>query len=269
MRRAILLIIGLAVIQASSAEARTFTGAPIAPDLGIDRLTRSVARERVGKDVFADPWAAVTISNVDVYDRFPYVESRQFQIVSDPRWNRLVFGETGRQLSAFDGKSTVLGALSEPRGLAVDEVNRVYVADAGNDRVLVLEARTEFDRMTLVPLYAIGGLAHPYDVAWSDGGTPFQDGDDVLYVADTGKNRVVGFALERGAARRVAEVGDLGGGIGRFAGPMALTTGRAGGANTSDVYVADRCAQSPTSTCASTAARASGGSARRTPTPTC
>ena len=66
---------------------------------------------------------------------------------------------------------------------------------------------------------------------------------------------MVGFALEP-AARRAGwlEVGDLGGGIGRFAGPMALTTGRAGGASTLRRLRRRRRAQSPSSTCASTAA---------------
>ncbi len=145
--------------------------------------------------MFADPWSTVTIGSVDLYSVYPYVESRTFQIVSDPRWNRLVVGEAGNSLTAYDGKGQTLGALSEPRGLAVDEHNRVYVADAGNDRVLVLEARTEFGDVTLAPLYEIRGLNDPHDVAYSDGGTPFVAGDDVLYVADTGRNRVVAFAL--------------------------------------------------------------------------
>jgi hypothetical protein len=61
----------------------------------------------------------------------------------------------------------------------------------------------------------------------------------VLYVADTGKNRVIAFALEPGGARPVATVGELGSGPGRFAGPLAIAVGRSDGANTRDVYVAD------------------------------
>src|SRR5262249_47304460 len=40
-------------------------------------------------------------------------------------------------------------------------------------------------------------------------------------------------------ARMIAAIGELGSGTGRFAGPMAVTTGRANGASTPDVYVAD------------------------------
>jgi hypothetical protein len=229
----------MTLLASASFAAETFRKSPIAPELGVDVLNRTVARERLGRDLFSNPYAAVTIGLVDVYSVFPYLEARTFEVVSDPRWNRLVYGEAGRTLRAFDGRGTTLGDLSQPRGLAVDDARRVYVADCGNDRIVVLQASTEFDEISLTPLYSIGGLSGPYDVAWSDGGTPFVSGDDVLYVADTGKNRVVAFALESAGARQVAALGDLGSGPGCFAGPMAVATGRSEGASSSDVYVAD------------------------------
>ena len=238
MRRHLMGILGLMAVLASPLGAATFSRSPIAPELGLDALTRGVARERLGRDLFSNPWATVTISSVDVYDRFPYVESRRFQIVSDPRWNRLVFGEAGRSLRAWDGRGGAF-ALDNPHGLAVDDADRVYVADTGHDRIVVLQASTAFEEVTLTPLFAIGGLGGPFDVAWSDGGTPFVPGDDMLYVADTGRNRVVALALEANGARVVSELGELGSGVNHFAGPMAVSAGRSGGVNTRDVYVAD------------------------------
>lgn len=237
MRRQLLAVIGL-LATAPPLGAATFTNAPLAPEVGLDALTRSVARARVGRDLFANPYATVTISHTDVYDRFPYVESRHFQVVSDPRWNRLVTGEAGRSLRAWDGAGTAVGPLAEPRGMAVDEQGRLYVADTGNDRVVVLQSSTTFDRIELTPIAVIGGLKGPWDVAHSDAGTPFVPGDDVLLVAETGANRVAAYAIG-GAPRRVAAIGDLGSGPGRFAGPMAVAVGRANGASTPDVYVAD------------------------------
>src|SRR5262245_59994564 len=221
----------------TTAFAGTFTPTPIAPAQGVDRMNRSVARQLVGKDLFGEPYATVTLSNVDLYDKFPYVESRDFQIVSDPRWNRLVFGERDQSLAAWDGAGTSLGTLAGPRGMAVDENGRVYVADTGHDRIVVLQASTSYAEMTLEPLYAIDGLSGPWDVAFSDGGTPFVPGDDHQYVANTGRNQIVAFALEANGARRVAELGVLCSGIGRFAGPLAITAGR--GAAVHDLYVAD------------------------------
>jgi hypothetical protein len=248
VRRSILIRIGLAGTLAlasgapvfdGSAAAATFTPAPLAPDLGLDALTRQVTRTQLGRTLFADPWATVTISHVDVYDRFPFVESRHFVIVSDPAWNRLVYGETGKSLSAFDGQGTPTGALAAPRGLAVDDQDRVYLADAGNARVLVLQASTTLDQLTLTPLYAIDGLSDPSGVAWSDGGTPFDPRDDALFVAETGKNRVAAYALSGGGARLVGTLGALGAGDGHFAGPLSVAVGRESGASTGDVYVGD------------------------------
>ncbi|MFI5370831.1 MAG: FlgD immunoglobulin-like domain containing protein [Candidatus Eisenbacteria bacterium] len=239
MRRIIPLALIAVVSLASPLMADTFGSAPIAPDLGLDALNRGVARQQLGRDLFADPYATVTIGSVDVYDRFPYIASRTFQIVSDSRWNRLVFGEMGGNLNAFDGVGSPIGPLSAPRGLAVDEQDRLYVADSGNGRIVVFQATSEFGEMTLVPLYTIGGLARPNGVAVSDAGTPFDPTDDRLYVADTGRNQVVSFALEANGARQLNAIGGLGSGIGRFAGPMAVAVGRAEGVNTPDVYVAD------------------------------
>ena len=239
MRRPMLLALCLTMCSVPTLWAGTFEKTPLAPESGVDVLTRRVTREQVGRDLFANPYATVTIANVDVYDRFPYVESRQFQVVSDPCWNRLVYGERGGDAHAYDGTGSALGALADPRGMAVDERNRLYVADAGNDRVVVLQATTDLAEITFTPLFAIDGLGGPHDVAYSDGGTPFTPGDDVLYVAETGKNRVTALALEEQGARRITSLGELGSGVGRFAGPIAIAVGHADGANTRDVYVAD------------------------------
>src|SRR5262245_62927655 len=91
--------------------AGTFEKTPLAPEVGVDVLNRRITREQVGRELFANPYATVTIANVDVYDRFPYVETRHFQVVSDPRWNRIVYGERGRSLRAYDGRGGTLGAL--------------------------------------------------------------------------------------------------------------------------------------------------------------
>jgi hypothetical protein len=239
VRRTILSVLSLTLVTAGPLSADTFDRTPIAPELGVDALDKSVAQQHLGRALFSNPYATVTLGNIDVYDVFPYIESRHFQIVSDPGWNRLVFGEVGQSLRAYDGAGSSLGALSGPRGMAVDEQNRVYVADTGNNRVVVLQAVTEFDDIQLVPVFEIRDLGGPYDVALSDGGTPFEAGDDFLYVAETGKNRVSVYALEGSRAAQVAVLGDLGSGPGRFAGPMAITTGRSQGASTTDVYVAD------------------------------
>ncbi len=236
-----ILIIALLTTGAigSIATAGTFNQLPYLADNQVDVLSRQVANQIVERDLFSAPYATVIVGNVDVYDHFPYLEAHYFQVVSDPGWNRLVFGEIEQGLQAFDGRDTAFGALQNPRGLATDDQGRVFVSDTDNDRVLVLQTVTEFDRMTLVPLFAIDNLNQPHDVAFYDGGTPFSPGDDGLVVANTGRNEIRYYNLGAESAVLVASLGGLGSATGEFAGPMAVTVGRADGANTTDVYVAD------------------------------
>lgn len=233
------LMISILVLGAVQAEAETFQPAPYLAEAQVDVLTRRVANEQFGRDLFGDPYATVVVGNVDVYDRFPYLEARYFQVVSDPAWNRLLLGEIGRGLSAFDGSTSRFGSLKSPRGLSTDGRGLVYVADSGNDRVLVFRTVSEFDRMRLEPVYEIDDLNDPYGIAHSDGGTPFDAGDDVLYVANTGKNEVRRYALGTSGATLTHAVGSLGSGNAHFAGPMAITVGRSNGANDDHVYVSD------------------------------
>lgn len=233
------LIISILVLCTASAGAETFKQTPYLADAGIDVMSKRVANEQFGKNLFGTPYATVVVGNIDVYDRFPYLEARYFQVVSDPTWNRLLMGEVGEGLTAFDGAQSSFGRLAAPRGLATDARGRVYVADTDNDRVLVFRTVSEFDHMTLEPLYAVANLSKPFAVAYSDGGTPFEAGDDALYVANTGRNEVRRYALTDHDARLTGAVGDLGSGDGRFAGPMAITVGHRDGVNTDDVYVSD------------------------------
>ncbi|MBE0565757.1 MAG: T9SS type A sorting domain-containing protein [Krumholzibacteria bacterium] len=232
-------IITSILFAAGTAGADTFRPTPYFADGRVDALTRDVTNAQLDRDLFGQPWATVVVGNIDVYATFPYLEARYFQVVSDPAWNRLLCGETGRGVVAVDGRGTEFGPLRAPRGLAAGSDGRVYVADTGNNRVLVFRAVTEFDRIALVPVAEITDLHAPYDVAWSDGGTPFVPGDDRLYVANTGRNEIRRYDLGDGTPRLAAAMGALGSGDGHFAGPLALAVGHREGAGTADVYVAD------------------------------
>lgn len=185
-------------------------------------LDRGASRADLDRTLFGGTAAGLIVGRVDVYDRFPYLEARYLQVVSDPVWNRLLFGDPATGLAAYTGEGSALGALAAPRGLAADDAGRLYVADSGNDRVLVLAARYDSEALSLTPLYAIADLKAPSDLAWSDGGTPFDARDDRLFVAETGANRVASLAVTAGQFAVRERLGALGGGAGRFAGPVAI-----------------------------------------------
>jgi len=238
MNRTVFVTMLISLVAVTS-RAGTFVQTPYLPQDHVSVLTRQVANQQFSRDLMGAPYATVVIGHVDVYDKFPYLEARYFQFVSDPAWNRVLMGEMGAGVDAYDGAGARFGTLNAPRGLATDGRARIFVADTGNDRILAFRVVTEYDRVTLDPLFSIDGLARPYGVAFSDGGTPFDTGDDHLYVANTGKNEVRGYDLDDRGARFVHATGELGSGAGRFAGPMAIAVGRHDGVNTDDVYVAD------------------------------
>lgn len=237
MRRSLVILALILVVGPAAAE--TFRPADLVPQAGISVLDRSTAHARLDRELFGAPHASVVLGRVDVYDRFPYLEARSFQVVSDPAWDRLLFGATERGLDAFDGHGSTFGPLDAPRGLSSDEFGRIYVADSGNDRVLVFATHPEFHELRLEPLFAIEGLKRPHDVAFADGGTPFDASDDRIYVADTGRNRVVRLDLDADGAREVSSVGGLGSGEQRFAGPTAIAVAHRDGHDLDTVYVAD------------------------------
>ncbi len=72
-----------------------------------------------------------------------------------------------------------------PSGLAVDEENRIYIADAGNNRVQVIDDTGGFITEFGGRGWQRGEFDHPTDIALS-----FQRSYRHLYVADTRNNRV-------------------------------------------------------------------------------
>ena len=76
------------------------------------------------------------------------------------------------------------GEFRTPLGLAIDEADRIYVADAGNNRVQVIDNAGNFITEFGSRGWQTGEFDHPTDIALS-----FQRSYR-LYVADTGNNRV-------------------------------------------------------------------------------
>ncbi|NNF06509.1 MAG: T9SS type A sorting domain-containing protein [Candidatus Eisenbacteria bacterium] len=206
---------------------------------GVPVLSRQVAETVLERQLFSNPYATVVYATTDVYERFPYVESRAMPIASDADWDRLVFGDPEQGLQAFTGVGSAIGALDTPRGLALDPKGKLYVSDSGNHRIVEFQIHHEFGEISLEPLRVLGDIKRPYDLAFSDGGTPDVPEDDRLYVAETGSNRVLRVNLGGASMKASYGVGSLGGGEGFFAGPTAIAVGQERGAATNEVFVAD------------------------------
>lgn len=150
----------------------------------------------------------------------------------------LVLGQTAYTSNA---SGSGLGQLNNPQGVAVDRNGRVYVADTGNNRVLIyntpLNTNGKPANVTLGDALGAGATQMNMPTGLAIGP------DGKLYVADTGNNRVLVFDTPFTNGKAATKVyGQTGFGA---AAPGAGTTGMRGPSDVAvdaanNVFVADR-----------------------------
>jgi len=204
----------------------TFIYTPLSRDHNVDRLTRSVARERLSRTLFGVPGKTASYYRAVYRKTAPFVTATYIQLVADPVWNRILYGNLDRWIKAYDD---VVG----PSAIAVSPDGRVFVGETGRRRITVLRIEGNGEAAELRPLFEIAGVANPADIAHVDGGTPFDPADDELLVADPTRNRVVRYRLGAASAAESAVYEG-------FDGPTAVAAGRWNGANNDVVYVVDK-----------------------------
>lgn len=134
-----------------------------------------------------------------------------------------VFSPDGKWLRQWGGHGYALGEFLKPRALAIDDQDRIYVADSCNHRIQV------FDTMGKLLLHwgtrgeAPGQLNYPYDLAIGP--------DHALYVCEYGNHRVQKFSLE---GRPMGVWGSAGRGPGQLYNPFALAIDHTGAVSVID-----------------------------------
>jgi sugar lactone lactonase YvrE len=104
-------------------------------------------------------------------------------LVADTKNDRIVrVGTDGAAFTGVKGTYTDGGGLLRPEGVAEDAAGRLYVADTGHDRVVILDAATGSE---LGVLDAQGGLAFDGPASVS------VDAHGLVYVSDTQNDRVL------------------------------------------------------------------------------
>ena len=115
----------------------------------------------------------------------PVTEKGQIEILPSNRERKPLPIVGIRYVRTLGSAGQGAGEFQMPLGLAIDEADRIYIADAGNNRVQVIDATgnyiTEFGGRG----WQTGEFDHPSDIALS-----FQRSYRHLYVADTRNNRV-------------------------------------------------------------------------------
>jgi hypothetical protein len=207
----------------------TFIGTPVSRDHGIDRLSRTVTREKLDRSLFGVPEKTASYYAARYTETAPYVSATYIQFVTDPAWNRLVYGNLNRWIKAYED-------VQGPSAIAVDATGRVFVGESGRNRVSVLKISGTGSDASLQRGFLINDINDPTDIALSDNGTPLNTDDDLLYVADASANKVFRYSLTAGSAVRSATFEG-------FDSPTTVLVGKWNGANTNLIYVIDKMAK--------------------------
>jgi DNA-binding beta-propeller fold protein YncE len=128
-----------------------------------------------------------------------------------------VFSPEGKWLRQWGGHGYEPGEFLRPRALAIDEEDRLYVADSCNHRIQVFDTQGKLLRLWGSRGAAAGQMSYPYDLALAPDGS--------LYVCEYGNQRVQRFSRE-GVSLGVW--GGPGRGPGQFNNPWALAVDRQG-----------------------------------------
>lgn len=134
-----------------------------------------------------------------------------------------VFSPEGKWLRQWGGHGYALGEFLKPRALAIDDQDRIYVADSCNHRIQVFD--TMGNRLAHWGTRGAdpGQLSYPYDLAIGP--------DNALYVCEYGNHRVQKFTLD---GRSLGLWGAAGRGPGQLNNPFALAVDHTGAVSVID-----------------------------------
>ncbi len=122
-----------------------------------------------------------------------------------------VFSPEGEWLRQWGGHGYEPGEFLRPRAMAIDDRDRIYVADSCNHRIQVFDVEGRLLRIWGTRGKKLGEMSYPYDVSLGP--------DDALYVCEYGNSRVQKFTRD---GKPLAVWGSSGRGPGELYNPWAL-----------------------------------------------
>ncbi|MCB9057436.1 MAG: T9SS type A sorting domain-containing protein [Calditrichae bacterium] len=204
---------------------KTFEAIPFDEALGINSFNRKTAREYYNKELFSEPknsasWYKATLDENGISVKTTYV-----QLVNDPRWDRILYSSMDSDIKSYND-------IKHPGDMLVNAMGKVFVCEASENRIQVLQINENQDDISLIPVFSIKGLNVPVALAYHDNGTPLNDHDDFLYVADAAENTIIKFKLDDASAEKTAVYEG-------FEWPLSIACGRWDGVNNNLLYVID------------------------------
>ena len=224
---AICTIVGIAFSAGASAQTLVQL-----TDLGQSigaRLTKAVARQRLGVDLFGAIGTKVSfIDNGTVY-----------QLASDPSWGRILSGRMDYWVHDYDNRTGPGGRLRQPLGIDISARRYFYSADRANGFIFLAEFSPGAQNLVNPGVWTAPQFPRPVDVAWDGRTTPLTV--DFLYVLDDSLGRVTYWDRPT----LLWSYGTVGSGVGQFSMPSGVCVGKTAAATggtefTRHFYVVDR-----------------------------
>jgi len=204
----------------------SFIAEPFSAEQGIDKLTRAVAEDRLDRRLFGLTGQTASWFHIRYFNQAPFVSSTYLQFVTDPLWNRMIYGKMDAWIKSYDN-------LNQPSAIEVDPLGRIYIVEENESQITVLKIVSNNEEVVLKDLYRISEIMNPSDISYHDGGTPFDGSDDHFYAASGSKNRVYRLVPSDEGATVVDEYDG-------FDTPRRVITGKWKGTNNDRLYVIDQ-----------------------------
>jgi hypothetical protein len=202
----------------------TFIPEPVSREFAIDRLSRDVTQSRLNRALFSTPEKTAAWYHARYTSTAPYVNATYVQFVTDPGWNRIVYGNLNRWIRSL--------SVAGPSAIAIDPDGRVFIGERETNAIAVYRLAGEGDQTQLQFSWRIADVTAT-DIAVDDRGTPLSTDDDVLYVADAVHHQVHRYNLGTGSAFLASSWGG-------FDSPSVIAIGKRNGASNGILYVVDR-----------------------------
>jgi DNA-binding beta-propeller fold protein YncE len=134
-----------------------------------------------------------------------------------------VFSPEGKWLRQWGGHGYEPGEFLRPRAMAIDDEDRIYVADSTNNRIQVFDTQGKLLRVWGEKGDGPGQMYYPFDLAIGP--------DGCLYVCEFGNSRVQKFTLD---GKSLGIWGEAGRGHGQLFNPWALAVDSRGAVSVID-----------------------------------
>ncbi|KAA3614829.1 MAG: T9SS C-terminal target domain-containing protein [Calditrichaeota bacterium] len=192
---------------------------------GIKKFNREASRTFLKRDLFGLPQYTASYYYAKYDKNSVFVESTYLQVISDTRWNRLLYGSLDGALKSYND---IIG----PGEIVSNSQGQIFVAEKGKSRILVFKVTGSGKEAELQLSYTIEGINEPTSLAYNDGGTPFDPNDGFLFVADASQNTITKWKVNAASAEKLKIYRG-------FKWPVSIGSGKWNGANTNQLYVID------------------------------